>query len=201
MRKLKMRGYIGLALSVSIALMSPGSAFAQNSTPEVRFHAITPLGSDALVLRPANKVVSMMLTLECKELDEARIVEKDSKKLVANADGTELKNYPAEIKFRFTVGTKTVLGEKSPLEVQTSSTPEQFASHLHFRLKVFHGVDAQTLEPTESKIIGVPLDMPYDERIYRIAFKLNEIPVSDRMMFEVVDETGARVAKFHLQLM
>jgi hypothetical protein len=195
------RRYLPLGLPGVIVVVLVLSAAAQNSTSAYRFHSITPLGSDVLRLRPANKTLTLMLTLECKDLDEAMVIEKDSRKLVTSADGKELKNYPPEITFRFTVGTKTVLDEKSPLEVQTSSSPDQFASHLHFRLKVFHGVDSQTLQPTESKIIGVPIEMPYDERIYRIAFKLNEIPAADRMMFEVLDDSGTRVAKFHLQLM
>ena len=181
--------------------ISQNSAISKNSFTETRFHALTPLGSDVLILQPAKKEVSVMLALDCKELGEARIVEKGPRKMVTNAAGEELTKYPSEMKFRFTAGSKTLLSEKDPLEVLTSATAEQFESHLHFRLKIFHGVEAQTVAPVESKIIGVPPEMPYDERIYRISFKLPDIPAGDRMMFEVLDDSGVRVAKFHLQLM
>lgn len=194
-------GAIGLLLfTLAIVLAQAAPATAQNAD-ELRFRTITPLGTDALLLQPAKKLISMLLTLDCKALDDARVVEKGSRKFVITPEGTELLTYPSELKFRFTVGSRTVLGEKDPLEVQTSSTPEEFETHLHFRLKVFHGVDTQTVVPVESKIVGVPPEMPYDERIYRISFKLPEIPAGDRMMFEVLDDSGARVAKFHLQLM
>ena len=192
---------LNLAPTLATIILLCPFAISQNSFTEMRFHAITPLGSDVLILQPAKKEISVMLTLDCKELEEARVVEKNSRKFVTNAAGEELTRYPPEIKFRFTAGSKTLLSEKDPLEVLTSATPEQFESHLHFRLKIFHGVDAQTVVPFESKIIGVPPEMPYDERIYRISFKLPDVPASDRIMFEVLDDAGARVAKFHLQLM
>ena len=190
-----------VVLALTILVAAARSGHGQSAAEGARLRAIMPLGSDVLLLQPAKKLVSMLLTVECKELDEVRIVEKDSRLLAVREGGGEVTKYPQEIKFRFTVGSRNLLGERQPLEVQTSATPEQFAAHLHFRLKVFHGVESQTIVPAQAKIIGVPPEMPYDERIYRISFKLNDIPVSDRMMFEVLDDSGTRVAKFHFQLM
>jgi len=143
----------------------------------------------------------MMLTLECKEMEDMRLVERDSHRAVLNPDGTQVTKYPENIKFRFTIGSHMQPSESSPLEVRIPGTPDDFESHLHFRLKVFHGIESHEITPVEQKIIGVPASMPYDERIYSIAFKLNDVPAEDRIMFEVLDNSGARVAKFQMQLM
>jgi hypothetical protein len=188
-------GALGIIMVASLAL--------GQSAPvsDLRFRAITPLGSDALILQPSKTVVSMMLTLECKELEDMRLVERDSHRAVLNPDGTQVTKYPDNIKFRFTIGSRTPPSESNPLEVKISGTPDDFESHLHFRLKVFHGIESHELTPVEEKIIGVPASMPYDERIYSISFKLNDVPAEDRIMFEVLDNSGARVAKFQMQLM
>jgi hypothetical protein len=180
-----------------------GLAVGQAAAPvsDLRFHAVTPLGADALILQPSKTVVSMMLTLDCKELEDVRLVERESRRTVLNPDGTQLTKYPENFKFRFTIGSHTRPTDSSPLEVKISGTPDDFESHLHFRLKVFHGIESREIAPVEEKIIGVPPAMPYDERIYSISFKLNDVPAEDRIMFEVLDNAGARVAKFQMQLM
>jgi hypothetical protein len=160
-----------------------------------------PLGEDALILQPSKTLVGMMLTMECKELEDVRLVERDSHRVILNPDGTQLTKYPENLKFRFTIGSHTRPLDPSPLEVRISGTPDDFQSHLHFRLKVFHGIESRAITPAEEKIIGVPPSMPYDERIYSISFKLNDVPAEDRVMFEVLDSSGARVGKFQMQLM
>ena len=180
-----------------------GLALGQSAAPvsDLRLRAITPLGGDALLLQPSKTIVGMLLTLECKELEDMRLVERDSHRAVLNPDGTQVTKYPENVKFRFTIGSRTQPNETSPLVVKISGTPDDFESHLHFRLKVFHGIESRELAPLEEKIIGVPASMPYDERIYSISFKLNDVPAEDRIMFEVLDTSGTRVAKFQMQLM
>src|SRR5438105_1774938 len=126
-------------MGVALMIFVGAAANAQDAREGARLRAIMPLGSDVLILQPAKKLVSMLLTVECKELDDVRIVEKNSRLLAVREGGGEVINYPEEIKFRFTVGSRNLLGERQPLEVQTPATPEQFAAHLHFRLKIFHG--------------------------------------------------------------
>jgi ubiquitin-protein ligase len=57
------------------------------------------------------------------------------------------------------------------------------------------------LEPLSVKIIGVPADTPYDERIYRVSFELPNIPVDDRIVLNVLSPNGECLSKFHLQLL
>src|SRR5579864_6443241 len=89
-----------------VVVVAGALAFGQSSAAvsDQRFHAITPLGSDALVLQPSKTVVSMILTLQCKELEDMRLVERESHRAILNPDGTQVTKYPENVKFRFTIG-------------------------------------------------------------------------------------------------
>jgi hypothetical protein len=50
-------------------------------------------------------------------------------------------------------------------------------------------------------MIGVPSDISYDERIYRVTFNLNQMPITDRFVLEVRSPEGNRMAKFHFDLL
>ena len=50
-------------------------------------------------------------------------------------------------------------------------------------------------------MIGVPADVAYDERVYRISFSGQKIPVSDRCILEVLSPTGERLTRFHFDLL
>jgi hypothetical protein len=65
---------------------------------------------------------------------------------------------------------------------------------------VFHGLRQTIVEPAAVKMIGVPDDMPYDERIYRVAFDLGDVSLDDRIVLEVLTPSGERLCKFHLDL-
>ena len=51
-------------------------------------------------------------------------------------------------------------------------------------------------------MIGVPADVPYDERVYRVNFDLpdNE-PVTERFVLEVIRPRGERLARLHFSLL
>ena len=176
---------------------TPGSGAVTGA----HFSAVMPLGADSILLLPAKQRLNMLLSVECPELEKVVVQGLGKAKSVSYADGTPLKEYPADIAFRFTIGSRTTADETSPNEFETKADPDHFQSTLHFRLKVFHGMETKLYEPTEVRMLGVPADVPSNERIYHFSFKLKNVPVEDRMMLEVLDENGNRVAKFHMQLM
>jgi hypothetical protein len=178
-------------------------AGAQSATqPDMQFMAATPLGTDLIRLVPGNEVLSMLLTLESKELEGAKLVHASEGNRLIGRDGKDITTMPEELTFRFTVGSKTQLMEHDALETEFDGTVDEFQSTLRFRLKIFHGLDFVELEPESQKIVGVPADMPYDERIYRVRFKLpKNTPTTDRMMLQVFDSEDERVGRFPLQLL
>jgi hypothetical protein len=166
-----------------------------------RFNAINPLGSENLLLRPRKQQFSILASLESPQLAQWQLITTpDEKKYVRGVDGKEVKYYPGELDFRVTAGTRTRLA-MSPLDYRTDLSAVDLPAALHFRLKIFHGMDVRTLEPVSARIIGVPTDTPYPERIFRITFQLPKVPVEDRMSLEILDDKGERVTKFGFQLL
>jgi hypothetical protein len=192
-----------LLVFLFLLVLPGGFAHAQSvaSTEGAQLQASMPLGGDSILLEPAKQRLNMLATVECKDFEKIKIVGMGRDRKVLDLDGNPLRYFPRELIFRFTIGARTAAEEQVPYSVETRVTADQLQSNLRFRLKAFHGVDAQDFEPVEAKMIGVPAQVPYDERIYRIAFKLPDISVEDRMVLEVLDESGNRIAKFHLQLM
>jgi hypothetical protein len=176
-------------------------SFGQNNISRAHFSAVMPLGSDSILLKPARERLNMLLSVECPEFEKIVVKGNGRERTVTYDDGKPVRYYPGQVSFRFTIGSKTTGDEVEPNEFETKANLDHFQSNLHFRLKVFHGIQTKTYEPTEIKMLGVPVNVPYDERIYHFTFKLKNVPVEDRMMLEILDEDGNRVGKFHLQIL
>lgn len=177
-------------------------AFGQaNPTTTTRYAAVMSLGSDSILLQPAKQRLNMLLTVECPGMEKIVVRGEGPARTASYSDGTPVRFYPQGISFRFTIGARTATDEEAPNEFETNVTADHFQSTLHFRLKVFHGTHTQVYEPTDVSMLGIPADIPYNERIYHFSFKVKDIPVEDRMMLEILDEHGDRVGKFHLQIL
>lgn len=176
-------------------------SFGQNNISRAHFSAVMPLGSDSILLQPAKERLNMLLSVECPEFEKIVANGYGRERSVTYDDGKPVRYYPNEIAFRFTIGSRTMPEEVQPNEFETKASVDHFQSSLRFRLKAFHGTSAKTYEPIEVKMLGVPVDVPYDERIYHFTFKLKNVPIEDRMMLEILDEDGNRVGKFHLQIL
>jgi hypothetical protein len=122
--------------------------------------------------------------------------------VVKDAQGNEVRYYPRELRFRFTISGETKYRlQRTPLEYETKLDREQFINQLTFRLKRFKDLEMTDFTPVRAEIIGVPAEIPYNERIYSIVFKVPNIPIEDRFALEVLDADGNRVAKFPFFLM
>ncbi len=177
-------------------------AFGQaNPTTITRYAAVMSLGSDSILLQPTKQRLNMLLTVECPEMEKIIVRGDGPSRTATYDDGSTVKFYPQNLSFRFTIGQRTATDDSTPNDVDTKATLDHFQSNLHFRLKVFHGTHARTYEPTETTMLGIPADIPSDERIYHFSFKVKNVSVDDRMMLEVLDEQGNRVSKFHLQIL
>ncbi|HUR37805.1 MAG TPA: hypothetical protein VM009_08305, partial [Terriglobales bacterium] len=139
---------------------------------------------------------------ECKELEGVRQIRVGDDEFLRGPDGNPFRFYPRELKFRFSIGQRVTLMERDPSPIETKDSPDEFQSNLRFQLKLFKGLKAEVIEPEEAKIIGVPKNIPYDERIYSVRFKLPaELPSHERLRLEVFDRNGTQIAKFQVQLL
>jgi len=50
-------------------------------------------------------------------------------------------------------------------------------------------------------MIGVPADIPYDERVFRVSFDIGERPVTDRFMLEIYSPEGEQLGRFCFELL
>lgn len=188
--------FLGVTLCAALALS------AQDGRQEFVFRQHTPMGGDALILMPAKQRLQLMATLESKELEGVRQIRQGKDEFLRAPDGGPFRFYPRELKFRFSVGRKITILEKNPNAIETQDSPDEFQSNLRFQMKLFKGLKTEVVEPVETKMIGVPKNIPHDERVYTVRFTLpREVPAHERLKLEVYDRNGNQVAKFHVQLL
>jgi len=193
---------LGLTLLAALAGWAAGPA-PKSTLWEYDFHSVVPLGSDALRLQPARKTVYLMAAAESIGFEGMHRSERDNEVVVSGRDGQAVREYPARVDFRVTAGTKkkkSQAADMDPYPVRATGSVNDYLLKLGFRLNVFHGIDARELTPTEVNLIGVPGDVPSDERVYRVSFALGKVPLQDRLVLEVLDPAGERISKFHLEV-
>jgi hypothetical protein len=197
----KLRVLTVLLLSLVLGAVSGIAADSAHSSPVVayEYHSVIPLGSDNLLLLPAKLPMFLMVSAESPEFEGWREVDQGARRTIYAANGAAVRNYPASVTFRVTASTKIVSPDESPYPVACHENVNNYLLRLRFRLKVFRGLQYIVLQPETVRLIGVPPDVNYDERIYRVKFTLPDLPLENRLMFEVLSPRGERISKFHLE--
>jgi hypothetical protein len=165
-----------------------------------KFQRWTPLGTESLLLKPSGQHLFMLLSLDSQFLDGARKTMQGKTAVLQEADGARLERYPHEISFRFSIGTRTQLDTNDPQVAETNLDPAELRDHVQFQLMIFDGLKATVLAPKEVKMLGVPLDIPYNERIYKVTFGLPDVSVQRRMKLLILDPQGNRLTNFQLAI-
>ena len=174
---------------------------ASDSAQTTVLHSTIPAGYDVLMIKPGGTVLTLLGLIECPELEGVQQVTQGTTTKVLNADGEPLTHFPRDFSFRITASLrKTVLVE--PTEVfDIAETPQDLLLGLKFRLRTFHGLQTRQITPESVQMIGVPADVPYDERVYRVSFSVADLPVTDRCVLEVLAPDGERLTRFHFDLL
>ena len=192
---------LGIVLLLAVAGAASGPAKSSPTAWGYDFHAVVPLGYDTLRLEPAKKVVCLLASAEAIGFEGLQRREDNGRVLVTSANGEPVKHYPEVIDFRVTASArkkKLADSDDAPYPVHAERPVNDYLLGLKFRLVIFHGLEARVLEPAAVKLIGVPADVPYDERVYRVSFNVGKVAVEDRMVLEVLDPDGNRLSKFPL---
>jgi len=188
------------AISLCLSLVAQAVSANQSRPTSWAFNSTIPLGTDLLVLRPSKLQVALMASAESEQFKSWRLIEENDKRRVIDADGQPVKKMPSRVTFRITAGTKDKLTDTPGYPIETETNLNNFLLKLRFRVKIFRGVDARIIEPHEVKMIGIPADEPYNERIFRAAFDLGDVNIDERVVLEVIDgDTNQRISKFHLE--
>jgi hypothetical protein len=167
---------------------------------EFVFHGSIPLGADGIMVRDAGQTMYLLVSAANPQFEGwRRVVDHDHPKLL-DASGSPVQSYPESVTFRVTASTRVRLLAIQQWPGTAGQDLEQYLLRLRFRLKVFRGLHQRVLQPESVTLVGMPADVAYDERVYRVNFRLGEVPVSDRLVFEVLSPKGDRLSRFHLDL-
>src|SRR3954466_14485141 len=85
--------------------------------------------------------------------------------------------------------------------VKYSGDLNSFLLGMHFRLKVHRGLKVSVIKPENVHLIGVPADQPFEERVYKVAFDTNDLPLDARLVLEVTGPDGEKLSRFHLEVL
>jgi hypothetical protein len=176
-------------------------AGAQQQTQVQRFTPLEHLDNDTVKLQPSGEPLTFLATWISPELAKYEKVRTAKGVYIRDANGQRLTRYPEKMTLRITIGNKTLLDDKKALELDSNMSAEELARNVHFRLKVYDGLEYRLIEPESVKNIGVPKDVPYNERIYLIEFALKNVPIERRLTIEVLDPLDQRVARFGISLL
>jgi hypothetical protein len=177
------------------------AAAQTNSTP-VSVNGRVPLGIESFRLEPANQEFYLMASAENPAFFGLRRFSQNQRRdRLIERNGSELKFYPQRVQFRLTASAREKLMDDHPFDTESKLSLEELLVQLRFRVKIFHGLEYHYVEPEFVEDIGMPRRLPYDERIYRIGFNLEKVPITDRVVMEVLTPSGSRLCKFHLDLL
>lgn len=191
---------------VLFSLVTAVAALAQipnSDSPNQVFWMNTPLplGAEQINLKPSGQHFMLLGCIEDRRFNRLQVSRVRRSPFVIDAAGDVWTHYPDEITFRVTAtAIDSGMLQVDSQNVHESGDLNSFLLGLHFRLKSFRGLQMAELQPSSVRLIGVPADVPYQERIYRVSFDTGKFPVSDRLVMEVLSPKGQLLTRFHLEL-
>jgi hypothetical protein len=187
------------AAAVAFAMAAlPGAGQWQTGA---NFQSAMPAGYAVVRLEPSGAQVSVLGLIECPEVQGARHVSEGVNAKIVTADGVTLKQFPSHFHFRITATLRKILIDGPSDTLMTTEDPQQFLLKLGFKLKIYHGLERREVFPQSIEMIGVPTEIAYDERVFRVSFELENIPVTDRMVLLVLSPEDEPLTHFSFGLL
>ena len=171
---------------------------------ELWFHSVVPLGVETVRLEPSRTSVNLMASATSpafEGLKRLRAGANGAGFTLVSTSGSRVSFFPDQVVFRVTASTRGEPLEPEPLTFETKESADELMLHFQFRLRIFHGLEWQELNPAKVEMIGMPADVSYPERIYLVRFDLHRVPADDRLLLQLLDSSGRRVCRFHLDLL
>lgn len=193
-----------LILSLGVAtVFTPGSGEErEDPTTVLQYRFPLPLGAEGFLIEPLHRSFFLLASVDDPGLQNLQITRVSLGGTVIAPDGSLLRHYPTETSFRVTASAL------DPTMLTTDLSPvahegdvNSLLLGLRFRLKIYRALHMQVIEPLRVAQIGMPADVPYEERVYRVAFDTSDIPVDARLALEVLLPSGERLSRFHYELL
>jgi hypothetical protein len=189
----------GLLLIIAGFALAAAARTTPKTTPGL--HSNMPAGYDVMVLKPSKAVLSLIGLIECPELEGAQHVAEGSHRRLVSAEGETIKEFPQRFSFRITASLRKVFVEGPNTSVDVADDPQQLLLKLKFRIRVYNGLEVREIEPQSIEMIGMPADVPYDERVYRINIDTAKLPITDRLVVEIYSPQGELLTHFPFSLL
>jgi hypothetical protein len=170
---------------------------------------LIPLGSEVFSLSNNNSKNSkdqqefyVIASATNAEFDGEQLWVDGDRHILKRADGAPVESYPRQLSFRISVSERGgFLVVDSPMPIQShGNSLNDFISSLKFEMRIFHALKCRVLHPAKITHIGIPPDVPANERVYQVTFDLGDVPISDRIVMHVLTPDGGRMAKFNFDL-
>jgi hypothetical protein len=186
---------------LALCLAATATAASQ-TTPIFSMNGRIPLGVETFRVRPKGGSFYLIASAEDSSFTGLyRAKSNNGRDALFNAGKHEVKFYPKRVQFRVTASSREKMVEDYPYDMHGKLNLDDLFKQLRFRIKVFRGLDYRYIQPSFVEHVGVPDNVRYNERIYRIGFNLGRIPITDRIVIEVLSPNGERLCKFHLDLL
>ena len=190
-----------LLLATSAFLMLSSLAKTQSIDNNLPFHSPAPAGYNVVLLQPWRTEVSVLGLVECPEMEGTQKVSQGTKAYLISSEGVPVRYYPRSLSFRVTASLRKILLDRASQSLTTSYDPRQFLLKLGFKLRVYHGLERREIFPHWVRVIGMPADMAYDERVFRVNFDIGTVPASDRLVLEVLSPENELLTHFTFALL
>ena len=164
-------------------------------------HSAMPAGYDVIVLKPSGANLSLMGLIECPELEGAQHVAAGLHSRIVAADGAHIEEFPHHFSFRITASLRKIVLDGPASTINFAGDPKDLLLKLKFRVKTYHGLEMREIAPESVEMIGIPADVPYDERIYRVGVNIGDMPVIDRFVIEVLSPEDQVLTHFPFSLL
>ena len=195
-RRINLSGLLLIVIGFTLAAMARN---APKAVPGIRSNM--PAGYDVMMLKPSKATLSLIGLIECPELEGAQRVSEGLKARLVSTDGSTVKEFPRHFSFRITASLKKVFLDAPVTSIALPDDPQELLLNLKFRVRAYHGLEAREIVPQSIEMIGVPADMPYDERVYRINIDAGNLPITDRLVVEILSPRGEPITHFPFSLL
>ncbi|HEU4415590.1 MAG TPA: hypothetical protein VFT65_12465 [Candidatus Angelobacter sp.] len=177
-------------------------AVAANAPKDISaMHSATPAGYDVVILKPSGVNLALMGLIECPELEGAQRVASGMEAKLVSSDGGTIKMFPGHFSFRITATLQKVVVDSAASTLEYRGDPRELLLQLKFRVKAYRGLEVREITPDSIELIGMPAEVPYDERIYRVNIKTADMPITDRLVIEILSPQGEVLTHFPFNLL
>jgi hypothetical protein len=191
-RRIALHGFLVIVAGIGLAAQAK---HGPKAAPGMR--ASMPAGYDVVTLQPSKAILSLIGMIECPELEGAQHVADGLHRKLVSAEGETITEFPQRFSFRITASLQKIFAERPVSSVDTAGDPQTLLLNLKFRIRAFDGLEVREIVPQSIEMIGMPADVPYDERVYRVNIINNgSLPITDRLVLEIFSPQGELLTHF-----